>query len=54
MQTHLDALKAKHETLDNQILTAQQHPGTDTLDIAKLKKKKLALKEKISAIETSH
>lgn len=45
-------LKRKHETLSEQVETAQKMPGTDALHVAGLKKQKLALKEEIKRLQT--
>jgi hypothetical protein len=50
MQTaHLQALEAKHATLDQRIHAESQRPMPDAAVLADLKKQKLRLKEEISA-----
>ncbi|MFZ3583665.1 YdcH family protein [Loktanella sp. DJP18] len=46
---HTQALVEKHRTLDTQIEEAQRSPAIDTLEIAEMKRRKLALKEEIAA-----
>ena len=50
MQTaHVQALEAKHATLDQRIHAESQRPMPDDTVIAELKKQKLRLKEEIIA-----
>ncbi|PIE10166.1 MAG: DUF465 domain-containing protein [Rhodobacterales bacterium] len=48
--THIEELKRKHAHLSEQVEAAQRSPGTDDLEIARLKKEKLHLKEEISRL----
>jgi hypothetical protein len=50
-------LHRKHSDIERQIDSAMQHPSTDNLEIANLKRRKLAIKdeiEKLRAQPTSH
>ena len=47
LTSHVDELKRKHRTLSDQVEEAYRSPATDDLEIAKLKKQKLLLKEEI-------
>lgn len=47
MQAHLEELRRKHTALSAQVEEAQRSPGIDDLQIARLKKEKLALKQEI-------
>ena len=47
---HLDELRRKHQTLSEAVEAAQRHPGSDDLEIARLKKQKLHLKEEITRL----
>jgi hypothetical protein len=49
----LGALKAEHRSLDQQIQALAADPGTDQLELARLKKRKLRLKDQIQQIVTS-
>jgi hypothetical protein len=49
---HLEELRRKHDTLSKAVEAAQRSPGTDDLEIAKLKKQKLQLKEEIARLAT--
>lgn len=44
-------LQQKHRTLDELIVSLEQTPGTDQLNITRLKKRKLQLKDEISRVE---
>ena len=50
MATHIQELKKKHQTLSEAVEQAQRSPGSDALEIAKLKKQKLQLKEEITRL----
>jgi len=44
-------LQETHEELDRQITDLEAHPGVNTLEIVALKKRKLAIKEELQAID---
>jgi len=44
-------LHQTHQELDQQITALEAHPGADPLEIVELKKRKLAVKEELAAIE---
>lgn len=50
LSSHLQELKKKHQTLSDSVDVLQRSPATDDLEIAKLKKKKLMIKEEISRL----
>ncbi len=50
--SHLAELKKKHQHLSDAVEAAQRHPGSDDLEIARLKKQKLQLKEEITRLTT--
>ncbi|MCA8881279.1 MAG: YdcH family protein [Rhodobacteraceae bacterium] len=53
---HLEELRRKHRILSARVEEAQRSPGIDDLQIARLKKEKLHIKEEIyrlSGVETS-
>ncbi|PHQ84972.1 MAG: DUF465 domain-containing protein [Thalassobium sp.] len=52
LSSHLQELKRKHETLSEAVELAQRSPATDDLEIARMKKEKLHLKEEISRLST--
>jgi len=53
LSTHLQELKKKHQVLSDAVESAQRSPGTDDLEIARLKKEKLQLKEAITRLSAS-
>jgi hypothetical protein len=51
LREQLARLRAEHRELDMQIATEAASPVSDQLQIKRLKKRKLALKDRIAAIE---
>lgn len=49
----LDSLKAEHRRLDEQIAALSAEHGPDQLEIARLKRRKLRLKDQIERITDS-
>ena len=47
LTSHVEELRRKHRTLSDQVEEAYRSPAHDELEIAKLKKQKLLLKEEI-------
>jgi len=52
LSSHIQELKKKHQSLNNDVETLQRSPASDDLELAKLKKQKLMLKEQISRLST--
>lgn len=50
LESHLAELKRKHGDIERQIGEALLHPSADDLDIASMKRKKLALKDEIERL----
>ena len=50
----LEALRAEHRSLDEQIQALSADPGADQLEIARMKKRKLVLKDQIQRIIDSN
>lgn len=50
LNSHLQELRKKHETLSNEVEQVQRAPGSSDIEIAALKKQKLALKEEITRL----
>jgi hypothetical protein len=48
---HLDELRRKHQALSEAVEAAQRRPGMDDLEIARMKKQKLHIKEEISRLQ---
>lgn len=53
LQSHLAELQKRHEAIDSEIQTAQMQPGTDTLHVVELKRRKLRLKEEITRLASA-
>lgn len=51
MQAHLAELERRHQALEEEITEAQNHPSTDALRIAELKRKKLLVKDEIARVQ---
>ena len=53
---HLQELRRKHEALSRQVEVEARSPGSDTLTLSDLKKRKLVLKQEIERLtaETVH
>jgi len=51
LREQLARLRAEHRDLDAQIAAGEMSPLDDQLQIKRLKKRKLALKDRITAIE---
>lgn len=51
LQSHLEELSAKHENLEAQINDAMKHPSVDDVEISRMKRRKLQLKDEITRIE---
>ncbi len=50
LNSHLQELRRKHQTLSEQVEEAQRSPATRDSEIAELKKRKLRLKEEIERL----
>ncbi len=53
LQDRRAALAARHATLDDEIRALENNPSADDLQLQTLKKRKLALKDEIAALERS-
>ena len=51
LASHLEELQRKHGDIDRAIDEALAHPSADDLEIAKLKRRKLALKDQIERLK---
>jgi len=52
--TNLDALKAEHRELDQRIQLLSSEPTGDQLELARLKRRKLMIKDQIQMIVDSN
>ncbi len=50
LASHLDELKKKHGDIEREIDEALLHPSVDDLEIAHLKRRKLAIKDEIEKL----
>ena len=50
LSEHLLELKKKHQNLSEHVEVLQRSPASDDIEVAKLKKQKLMLKEEISRL----
>ena len=50
LNSHLQELKRKHNSLSAAVEEAQRAPGTDDMTLADMKKRKLKLKEEIERV----
>ena len=48
--THLSELEQRHRMLEDEINDALQHPSTDDIQIAELKRRKLQVKDQIARL----
>lgn len=51
LQAHIRELEAKREELKNRIAELMAHPSVDDLEIARLKREKLHLKDEIERLK---
>lgn len=52
LTSHLQELRKKHQSLSDAVEAAQRQPAVDDLELAKLKKQKLQLKEEITRLSS--
>lgn len=50
MESHLAELERRHRALEREIEEAVNHPSTDTVVLASLKRRKLQLKDEITRL----
>jgi hypothetical protein len=54
IQAHLAELEKRHQALAREIEEQMAHPSCDDLEIAELKRRKLALKDAIERLRGDH
>ena len=54
LSAHLQELKKKHQLLSDHVEEMQRRPAADDMELQKLKKQKLRLKEEISRLSASN
>lgn len=52
LASHLQELQRKHGDIERRIDEAMMHPSTDPLEIATLKRRKLALKDEMEKLRS--
>ena len=52
LASHLEELHRKHGDIEREIDEAMLHPSVDDLEIANLKRRKLAIKDEIEKLKT--
>lgn len=53
LASHLEELQRKHGDIERQLDKAKGHPSVDALEIATLKRRKLALKDEIEKLRST-
>ncbi|MEM7489144.1 MAG: DUF465 domain-containing protein [Pseudomonadota bacterium] len=53
LTSHLQELRKKHETLSRQVEEEQRSPAVDSIALAEMKKRKLAIKEQIARLDAA-
>ncbi|MFZ3583193.1 YdcH family protein [Loktanella sp. DJP18] len=53
LSSHVEELKKKHQTLSDSVESLQRSPATDDLEIARLKKQKLMIKQEITRLSAN-
>ena len=53
-QEEIDAMRAEHRRLDDEIIALCAEPLTDQLEVARLKRRKLMLKDRIQLMLDQH
>jgi hypothetical protein len=52
ISSHISELQRKHQNLSDAVEAAHRTPSVDPLEVASLKKQKLALKEQIQRLQS--
>jgi hypothetical protein len=52
LQSHIDALKGRHASLDSKIAAEGRRPSPDSAVLARMKLEKLRLKEEMERLKT--
>ncbi|HEU4986384.1 MAG TPA: DUF465 domain-containing protein [Rhizobiaceae bacterium] len=53
LESHLAELKRRHGDLERELDEAMMHPSIDDLEIASLKRRKLAIKDEMEKLRSS-
>jgi hypothetical protein len=52
IESHLTELERRHQALEREIEAERIHPGSDSLKLVELKRRKLLLKDEIAKLRT--
>lgn len=52
LQSHIDALKGRHASLESKILAEGRRPSPDSAELSRLKVEKLRLKEEMERLKS--
>lgn len=52
VEAHLQGLNSRHQKLEQQLADALMHPSIDQLEITKLKREKLRVKDELQKLQT--
>lgn len=52
LSTHLSELSEKHKLLERRIAEKRAHPSVDDLELIKLKREKLKIKDRIAELKS--
>lgn len=52
IQAHLSELERRHQALEQELADAINHPSSDDLKIAELKRRKLLVKDEMTRLQT--
>ncbi|MEO1649621.1 MAG: DUF465 domain-containing protein [Pseudomonadota bacterium] len=54
LEAHMDGLTVRHRKLDEQIEEVRSHPSSDPLELARLKREKLRIKDALNRLQTEN
>lgn len=54
LEAHMQGLNSRHQKLEQQLSDALSHPSIDPLEIAKLKREKLRLKDELQKLQSTN
>lgn len=53
LSNHLQELSARHKRIDDELQEEQRRPSADTLQLTRMKREKLKLKEEIQTLKSN-
>lgn len=54
LNSHIEELRRKHDVLSRQVEAESRNPGSDSLELTALKRRKLAIKQQIARLSDTH